>query len=106
MLEESFFPEPDRLYKFIFWAYMDGFNREKDPIVMFMEHIGVPTKNIMKWNDIYWIFQTFLTNQKLKKLGVQNYCGKCVAKFKRAEYFRKALYIVKMLTRFKIMIFN
>uniref|UniRef100_A0A8C7QZ22 N-acetylneuraminic acid synthase a n=1 Tax=Oncorhynchus mykiss TaxID=8022 RepID=A0A8C7QZ22_ONCMY len=21
---------------------------------------------IMKWNDIYWIFQTFLTNQKLK----------------------------------------
>ena len=20
----------------------------------------------MKWNDIYWIFQTFLTNQKLK----------------------------------------
>ena len=27
---------------------------------------------IMKWNDIYWIFQTFLTNQT-EKLGVQNY---------------------------------
>jgi hypothetical protein len=23
----------------------------------------------MKWNDIYWIFQTFLTNQKLKNWG-------------------------------------
>ena len=21
---------------------------------------------IMKWNEMYWIFQTFLTNQKLK----------------------------------------
>uniref|UniRef100_A0A8C7U6U1 Olfactory receptor C family, v1 n=1 Tax=Oncorhynchus mykiss TaxID=8022 RepID=A0A8C7U6U1_ONCMY len=25
---------------------------------------------IMKWNDIYWIFQTFLTNQKLKNWAV------------------------------------
>ena len=31
----------------------------------------------MKWNDIYWIFQTFLTNQKLKNwackiIGIEN----------------------------------
>ena len=26
------------------WIYMDGINRTKGPIVMFMGHIGVPTK--------------------------------------------------------------
>ena len=46
------FPESDRLYKWIFWAYMDGFNREKDPIVMFMEH-RVPTKKLVKGNEYF-----------------------------------------------------
>jgi hypothetical protein len=26
------------------WIYMDGINRTKGPIVMFMGHIGVPKK--------------------------------------------------------------
>ena len=30
--------------KWTFWIYMDGINRAKGPIVMFMGHIGVPTK--------------------------------------------------------------
>ena len=30
--------------KLTFWIYMDGINRTKGPIVMFMGHIGVPTK--------------------------------------------------------------
>ena len=30
--------------KWIFWIYMDGINRTKGPFVMFMGHIGVPTK--------------------------------------------------------------
>ena len=32
----------------------------------FLWRINNKWDTIMKWNDIYWIFQTFLTNQKLK----------------------------------------
>ena len=30
--------------KWTFWIYSDGINRTKGPFVMFMGHIGVPTK--------------------------------------------------------------
>ena len=30
--------------KWTFWRYNDGINRTKGPFVMFMGHIGVPTK--------------------------------------------------------------
>uniref|UniRef100_A0A8C8FQ39 Huntingtin interacting protein K n=8 Tax=Salmonidae TaxID=8015 RepID=A0A8C8FQ39_ONCTS len=45
---KQFFPGSDGLHKWTFWVYMDGFNRKKDPIVMFMGHIGVPTKKLVK----------------------------------------------------------
>ena len=47
------FPGSNGLYKWTFWVYMDGFNREKDPIVMFMGHIGVPTKKLVKGNECF-----------------------------------------------------
>ena len=50
---KQFFPGSDGLHKWTFWAYVDGFNWEKDPIVMFMELIGVPTKNLIKGNECF-----------------------------------------------------
>ena len=47
------FHDSDGLYKLTFCAYMDGFNREKYPIVMFMGHIGVPTKKRVKGIDCF-----------------------------------------------------
>ena len=47
------FPGSDGLHKWTFWVYMDGFNRKKYPIVMFMGHIGVPTKKLVKGNECF-----------------------------------------------------
>ena len=42
-----------RFQRSIFRVYMDRFNRKKDPIVMFMGHLGVPTKKIVKGNECF-----------------------------------------------------
>ena len=39
---KQFFSGSNALYTF--WVYMDGINQTKGPIVIFMGHIGVPTK--------------------------------------------------------------
>ena len=39
-----FFSGSNAPNKLTFWIYMDGINQTKGPIVMFMGHIGVPTK--------------------------------------------------------------
>ncbi|XP_055770585.1 uncharacterized protein LOC129846750 isoform X3 [Salvelinus fontinalis] len=38
------FPGTTAPNKWTIWIYMDGINRTKGPFVMFMGHIGVPTK--------------------------------------------------------------
>jgi hypothetical protein len=43
------------LYKWTFWVYMDRINRTKGPIVMFMGHIGVPTKEARQRYVLYFI---------------------------------------------------
>ena len=48
-----FFSGSDGLYKWTFWVNMDRFNRKKEPIVMFMGHIGVPTKKLVKGNACF-----------------------------------------------------
>ena len=39
-----FFSGSNAPNKWTFWIYMDRINQTKGPIVMFMGHIGVPTK--------------------------------------------------------------
>ena len=48
-----------RFQRSIFRVYMDRFNRKKDPIVMFMGHLGVPTKKIVKGNEVLYFISAF-----------------------------------------------
>ena len=48
-----FFSELHSFHRKLVWVYMDRFNRKKDPIVMFMGHIGVPRKKLVKGNECF-----------------------------------------------------
>ena len=50
---------------FATFCHISGF-KHKDVKLYFFVKNQQQVGTIMKWNDIYWIFQTFLTNQKLK----------------------------------------
>jgi hypothetical protein len=43
-LGKCFFGGSSSPNKLTFWVYMDGINQPKGPIVLFMGHIRVPTK--------------------------------------------------------------
>ena len=55
-----FFPVSHTFHRSIFRVYMDRFNRKKDPIVMFMGHLGVPTKKIVKVNECFIFYSCVL----------------------------------------------
>ena len=57
---------------FATFCHISGF-KHKGIKLYFLWRINNKWDTIMKWNNIYWIFQTFLTNQKLK-----NWAGKII----------------------------
>ena len=46
----------------------DGFNREKDPIVMFMGYIGVPRKKLVKGNECFIFYFCVLGSAGYRKI--------------------------------------
>ena len=56
------------LQQMTFWVYNDGFDREKDPIVMFMGHIGVPTKKLVQGNECFIFYFCVLGSVSYRKI--------------------------------------
>jgi hypothetical protein len=53
---------------------MDGINRTKGPIVMFMGHIGVPTKEARQRHILYFISAFCVAPAGLKYATLFVYC--------------------------------
>ena len=87
--------------------YFDGFNREKDPIVMFMGHIGVPTKKLVKGNECFIFYFCVLCSATYRKIfcfgRVQVFFfggGGMLSDNSFSCFRRKAFYKSDMLARF------
>ena len=54
---------------------MDRFNKKKDPIVMFMGHLGVPTKKMVKGNECFIFYLCGLCSDDYANYFVYVPCG-------------------------------